>query len=110
MSRITASTDFTETPEAQQIKFIDLFGQDVVRAVNGDLDFDTNFNAREVTFTFTAADTNTSIGHSLGRVPSRYILTSSTAAMSLYAATAASTSSTMFLRSSAIGVATVLIY
>ncbi len=110
MSSLTASTDFTLVQGKDLDDFVSVFAQDVVHIVNGSLDFDTNFNAKEVTVNFTSANADTSVGHGLGRVPTRYIMTSASAAMSIYAATIASTSNTISLRSSAIGTATVLIY
>ncbi len=110
MSSITASTNFTLVTGKDLDDFVSVFAEDVIHIVNGGLDFDTNFNAKEISFNFTAADVDTSAGHGLGRVPTRYIVTSASAAMAIYTATLASTSSTMYLKSSAIGTATVLIY
>ncbi len=111
MSKITASPDIDNVKQPEQIKFIDIFLQDVVDTVNGKLDFASNLNAKEITVNFTVANTDVSTSHSLGRVPTRYLVTSATTALSaVYNGTIANTSSTITLRSSAIGIATLLIY
>ncbi len=110
MSKLTAAPDLSQVKPEDVARYADLFAQDVVDTVNGDLDFDSNFNAKEVTATFSAANTDLAIQHNLGRTPVRYIVTSATTAMSVYNGSIASTSSILYLRSSATGVATLLIY
>ena len=110
MSSITASSNFTNVKPEELAKYVDLFGQDVTTTINGQLDFATNFNAKEITVVFASSNTDTATGHTLGRIPVRYIVTSATTAMSVYNGATASTSSTIYLKSSATGTATILIY
>ncbi len=111
MSKVTASTDVSQVKPDELAKFVDICLEDIVLQINGKLDFDTNFNAKEITVNFAVANTDTTTAHGLGRVPSRYIVTSSTTALSaVYNGTSANTSSTITLRSSAVGIATILIY
>ncbi len=99
MSNITASTDMTQVKPEELAKFIDLFFQDVVDTVNGKLDFTTNFNAKLISASFGAADTLTQVQHSLGRVPSGYIVTSASAHTQVYTG-GAFTTTTMGLMAS----------
>lgn len=85
MSNITASTNIDQVKEDEQIRFVDLALQDIVRVVNGNLDFPTNFNWRNIiSVDFTAQDTEVTINHGLGRSPKGYIITGTDTATSIY--------------------------
>lgn len=110
MSKVQASVDLATVKEEEFQKYVTLALQDIVRQVNGGLDFQSNFAGQLLSVIFTAANTNTSLGHSLGRVPAGYIITSLSASMVVYTGSAAWTSSTINLKSSATGTAGVLVY
>lgn len=69
--------------------------------LNGGLFFSDNFNAKTVTVSFTAANSDTRIEHNLGRVPSGYLVTSLSAATIIYSGAQSTTEQYIFLRSSA---------
>lgn len=95
MSNITASSDMSQIDSKDidlVIKFIDLFMQNVVQVVNGQLDFKTNVNCKLLSITFSAANTNTAINHGLGRIPAGYIITGASAAALVYNGTGNTTS------------------
>jgi len=113
MSKIQASTNIeTENNKDPKSvpKFVDLFFQDVVRVVNGGLDFATNFNAKTVTVPFTVANENTTVIHGLGRVPAGYLVVGLSTNMIIYDGSVAGTTSAIVLKSSAIGNARILVY
>lgn len=110
MSKITASPDIQQVPPEQAQRFIDLFCQDVIDKVNGKLDFATNFNCKVLTVKFTAANTDAAVQHNLGRVASNYILAGQTVAMQVYNGASTNTSTTLYLRSTAAGSATVIVF
>ncbi len=110
MSNITASSDMTQCKPEELAKFLDLFCQDVVSVVNGKLDFSTNFNSKLISITFGAANVNTSANHGLGRVPSGYIVTSATAATSVYNGSMPNTSSSINLMASAAATVGLLVF
>jgi hypothetical protein len=111
MSNISASTDFSHLKdEAELKKYLDMFGQNVVSVVNGKLDFQTNFNAKLISITFTAALSDTQVLHGLGRSPSGYIVTGLSAQMIVSDGTVANTTSVLTLQSSAAGTAKLLVY
>ncbi len=101
MSSIQASTDMTQVKPEELAKFIDLFCQDVAETINGKLDFTTNFNCKLLSITFGAAATDTGVVHGLGRVPIGYIVTSASAATSVYSGSVSSSSTSLVLRASA---------
>jgi hypothetical protein len=110
MSRLIRSFDFDRVTPDDLGRYLNQWCEDAVAVINGGIDFATNFNANEITINFSAANTDTPIAHGLARSPNRYILTSATAAISLYDGTLATTSSIIYLRSSATGTATILFY
>ncbi len=110
MSSITASTDMSNVKPEELAKFVDLFFQAVADTVNGKLDFQTNLNCKLINITFTAANTDASAGHGLGRVPSGYIITSSSVATSVYSGSAASTASNIILRANVPATVGLLVY
>lgn len=86
-----------------------VFG-DILTEFNGRVDFLDNCRTSLVSFTFTTANLEYSIPHTLSRVPQGYILVGASVAMSLYNGTSANTTSAIFLKSNAIGTASILIF
>lgn len=82
----------------------------IIDLVNGRISMVDNMDVFEATVTFTAANAEVKVPHTLTRVPTRYEISSLTAAMSIYTGTTPFTESNIYLKSSATGVATVLIY
>lgn len=72
--------------------------------------FQDNVNCRVISATFTAANTDTVFNHGLGFTPLGYQPIGLTAAMSVYNGTVAFNSTDITLKSSAIGVATLLVF
>ncbi len=101
MSRITSSTDMTQCKPEELAKFIDIFCQNVENVVNGRLDFQTNLDCKLISITFSAANVSASVSHGLGRVPVGYIVTSASAATSVYKSTATNTTLVLNLMASA---------
>ena len=110
MSKITASTDLDKVKPEDLPRYLTLFAQDVAKQLSNSLDFATNFNGKEISVTFTAANTEVATAHTLGRAPSKYVVTSASTALSVYSGATSNSSDTIYLKSSAIGVATLLIY
>ena len=111
MSRITRDTGIDIVKEdGEKWRFLAQWLENLVQLLNNGLKFSDNFDAKIVSAVFTAANTDTAVTHGLGRVPSGYIITSSSASMSVYTGSIAWTSSTIYLRASAAGTAGVLVY
>lgn len=109
MSSITASTDFDRVPEDKKIRYIVLFSEQVSQTLNKNLDFTTNFAGVNATATFTVANTDTAVVHGLGKIPTGYLVLGLSAAMIVYNTTAA-TATTLWLKSSAVGVAKLFVF
>lgn len=110
MSKVTASYEFQAAPEKDLPRFLTLFGEQVARALNNGLDFETNFNSKSVSITFSSANTDASVAHGLGRVPVGYIIIGLSAALTVYDGVGANTTTNLFLRASATGTARLLVY
>lgn len=110
MSKITESTDMTQVKPEELAKFVDLFFQQVADTINGNIDFQTNFNCKLINITFGAANVDVSAGHGLGRTPSGYIVTGASAATSVYNGSVANSSSNIVLRASAPATVGLLVY
>lgn len=110
MSKIQASPNMSQVKPEELQRFLDIFCNSVTDTVNGKLDFATNFNCKLINMIFTAALTNTTALHGLGRVPAGYIITGLSAQMILSDGTSQSTASALILQSSAAGTARLLVY
>ena len=110
MSSITASVEMDQAKPEELAKFLTLFSQDVVAQVNGKLDFQTNFNCKLISVTFSAANTNVSASHGLGRIPAGYIVTSSSASANVFNGTSGHTTSVINLQASAAATVGLLVY
>lgn len=110
MSSIKAPHEMTNLSPDELQKHVEILGDDLVRTINGKLDFQTNFNAKAVSAVFTAASTDTAVVHGLGRVPIGYLKTSQSVAMSVFNGTTRWTATTIYLQSSVAGTAGLLIY
>jgi hypothetical protein len=90
------------------------FGSQLTKAlvdiVNGKITFVDNFDALTASVVFTAPNTTVLVPHGLDRVPSGYMIQSLSAAMIIYDGNQANTTHALYVQSSAIGTANLLIY
>lgn len=108
--RLTASEKIDTLKDESEFKrFLVNFLTEVKLAINGNLNFIDNFGGREISVTFTAANTNTRVSTGQRVVPTKYIVQGATAAMSIYDGTLPSQAGVLFLRSSAVGTARLLV-
>lgn len=112
MSRFTASSDVDRFPENPQeaFKYTTLALEQIGQLLNNGLSLSDNFDAKILTITFTAANTDLATVHGLGRVPTSYIQIGQTAAMSIYDGASANTSSLIYLRSDAAGTVRLVVF
>lgn len=110
MSRITASPYVDRLPDDERPRFTAIILQQIVDALNNGLDFGTNFNARTLSITFSAAGTDTALAHGLGRPPVGYIVVGRDGAFTVYNGATASTPNLIYLRASSTGTASVLVF
>lgn len=101
MGKVTASTDIDQVKEEDRARFTDLALQDIVAQINGELTFGENIKCRFLSVTFSSANTEVQVSHTLGKVPRGYLCFSSSAAARVYDGDSDSTSSAIFLKSDA---------
>lgn len=110
MSSPKSSTDFQGLPPTEVPRYVEIWAAEVSRILTKGLGFQDNFDAIEAEVTFSAANTDTIVSHGLKRTPTRYLVTSLSAPLIVYSGTGQSTDSLIYLRASATGTATILIY
>lgn len=77
--------------------------------LNGGLDF-TNFRAATVDVVFKAANSSQQVTHKLGKIPTGYIVVKKSVSMVVYDGVGDATDQDIFLKSSAIGTARLVIF
>ena len=71
---ITESTQIDNVPAEELGQFVEKLLDNVVQVVNGNLDFQTNFNCKIVNYTFAAANTQYTVPHGLGRATNNFLV------------------------------------
>ncbi len=111
MSKITDEPGVDKIKEpAEQIRFIATFLDSIKSLLNNGLGLVDNFAGKNVSATFSVANTDTALVHGLGRVPTGYIVSRRSASMNVYDGATAWTSNVIYLKSSATGTATIFVY
>lgn len=108
--KITAAADVSNVKGDDITRFVSAFLTQIQDIVNGNLSFGDNIKAQVVSANFTAANAQIQIGHTLGKAPIGYILVGSSVAMSLYNGTSANTDQLLYISSTAVGSASVLVF
>lgn len=82
----------------------------IVEAINGNISIPDNCNISFVSADFSAANTEVKVIHGLGRTPNGWFVVSPTAAMQVYKGSTTDTSSEIYVKSSAIGACSLLVF
>lgn len=111
MGKIQSRTDLSslETPEEFQRHGAQAISN-MADVVNGQLEFDKNFKSQTVTVTFTSADTDTSVTHSLKKTNVNYMVVKKSANCSVYDGAGKATANRLFLRSSSAATVTLVLF
>lgn len=111
MSKIRSIFQFSNLETLDSLtQHLNIFTDDLISNVNGNLEFGENIKTSLVTINFTAANTEVAVTHTLGRVPIGYMQVGANAAASLYAGTSANTDGIIYLKSSAIAIVNALVF
>jgi hypothetical protein len=104
-------------PDVSQQATWDLAKRFVVQAINSltqfsqhGVSFTDNIDAQQVTVSFTTANTEVQVAHTLSRVPTGYIPANLSVAMTVYNSATAFSTSNIYLKSTVAGTAILLIY
>lgn len=92
------------------VRFTAQVCKDIINVVNGGLDFASNFRSSIVSVTFSGASTDVGVSHSLGAVPTGYVVVKSSANINVFDGVSGNTDSTIFLASSGAGTVSVLVF
>ena len=111
MSKLSQESSIDRLTEPkEQVRFISIFFDQLVRILNNGLTFADNFDLKTVNVSFSSAVTNQAISHNLGRVPIGYIVIRRSANLSVWDGTSPFTSSYFYLASDAAGSVTLLVF
>ena len=91
-------------------RFVARMFSTVASTLTQNLSFQDNFSAQSVSVSFTATNSEIGIDHTLGRVPSGFLVTLPSVAMSVYNGVTGWTEKKIYLKSNAIGKCSILIY
>jgi hypothetical protein len=91
-----------DTVDQLKTKLSDVI-RNILEAVNGRLNFGENIEASEVTAVFPGANTTIQVSHSLGRVPTGYIVSSKSAAIHVHDGNKENTDKHLYVQASAAG-------
>lgn len=109
MSKVTQDPKLTNVPEDERWLSQSQINDEVKTILNSGLKFSDNFSGKQVSVTFSGAAADASVAHGLGRVPTGYIILSSSVSMNVYTGATAWTSNLIYLRASAAGTVVVLV-
>lgn len=110
MSKITASPDVDQVKNEEFSRFCSIFNKNVQEMVNGNLDFQNNFNCKVISMSFSAINTDTAAVHNLGRVLSSYFVISKSAACDVYNGTSPATANLIYLKGTAVANVTLVVF
>ena len=111
MSSVLSNTDFGNLKTWDELKrFVTTWAGEITGAVNGGLEFGPNIRCKIITANFSAANTENTFIHNLGRIPTGYIVVKQSAATSVYDGGTPNTSTAIFLKASAVANTTLLVF
>ncbi len=112
MPKIKASSDFSKIKTAEEFqRFVSIYLAELSSVINGKLEFQDNIKCQIVGVSFEAGATDLAVPHSLGRVPTGYMVTRLfSGGVMIYDGNEAWTDTTIYLRSSGATGAEVLIF
>lgn len=91
-------------------RYVSIVLDDILAAINGRITLTENCSTQVVSATFSTANATVTIPHNLKRVPSGYILCGASVAMSLYNSATSNTVSNIYVKSNAVGTASILVF
>lgn len=83
---------------------------DLMDIINGNVDLVDNCGTSLVSVTFSAANTETKVAHTLGRTPQGYLVAGSSADIRVFDSSSVSTAEALFLKASAAGTVRLLVF
>ena len=107
--KIQASPDISNIKDEEIKRFATIVLAQIVGAVNGNLTIQDNILGQQASVSFVSANTDTAISHTLNRQVTQYLVLNRSTNMVIYDGATAANNTTVYLKSSAIGTATVFL-
>lgn len=99
MAKITTPSDFSQIQDAPTfMRMCSQFINDLVSLINGKIEFDSNLKTQSMSVTFSAANTDLAVSHSLGKSSVKYIVTSKSKSCDVFNGLAANTTNKLYLQ------------
>lgn len=109
--KINAQTSPTNVDTWEGLRrFTTVSLDDILRAINGEIDFIDNCSTKLVSVSSDAADSEIKVTHSLKRIPNGYLLAGSSKAAAIYDGVTPATLNDIYIRINAVGKFKVLIF
>lgn len=109
--RVNSSADAPNGKTLESIiAFVGLFSNDVSGILNGEITFQENFRCQLKEVTFSLANSQHTIEHTLKKVPSGYFVVKATAATTVYDGTTTWTNKIIYLKADVATTVTLLIF
>lgn len=85
MTKLRHQFNFTNLDDVDELsRYLNLFSSEITGVVGGELEFDVNLRSSTVDVSFTTANQQLQIKHTLDKVPTGYILAGSDVATRIY--------------------------
>lgn len=97
------------TDNNEFMRFCSIVVAQIINGINGNLDFN-NLKTQTLGVTFSSANTDVKVTHSLNKTGINYFPVNLSAALTVYNGVGAATNSSIYLRSSAIGNVTLILF
>lgn len=96
--------------EKEQARLLAIFTSGVKNILNNGISFSDNFASKIVTVSFDVANAEVNVAHNLGKNPTGYLVLTRSANAVIYDGVSESTTSSIFLRSSAVATCSVMVF
>ena len=111
MSKVTPPADLGKLKDIESlVRYIAPLLQELVKTINGKIEFDTNMKTQLVDVSFVTANADTEIDHGLAKTDVSYIVVSKSATCDVYDGAVAASESRLFLKSTAIADVKLLLF
>ena len=111
MSRVRNLLDFLNITDTKELaRFLSNAIREIQQAINGNINFQDNFRGKILEVTFSSANADVRVEHRLGFNAQNYLVLKRSADLTVYDGINASSETVIWLRSSAVGTATIFVF
>ena len=111
MPSIKSSGNLDNLESLDQLKqYVSIYLSENSDVCNGNLEFGLNIKSSLISCTFSAVNSDQKFSHALGKTPNGYFIVGKSANMNVYDGAPANDSVSIYLRSTAVGTAKVMVF